>query len=50
MSGKRNMRLPELAGKFELILVFGLLSIIINHNIKSHVEEHNETVAVFTVL
>ena len=29
MLGKRNIGLPELAGKFELILVFGLLSIII---------------------
>ena len=48
MLGRGNIRLPELAGKFKSIFIFGLLSIsIIILIIISHVELHNKTL--FTV-
>ena len=48
MLGIGNIKLLELAEKFKLIIIFGLLSIsIIILIIMSHVELHNKTV--FTV-
>ena len=48
MLGRGNIRLPELAGKFKLIIIFGFLTILIIMSIIiSHAELHNKTV--FTV-